>query len=56
MADKMYPTYLENIEIDKDGTRTGFAIDITPSGFGKTSIKIQDSGQPHKETEYREID
>lgn len=52
---KSYPSYIESIEIENDGTRYGYATSIKPKTFGEMSIKIQENGQKHKDTEYRDI-
>lgn len=52
---KDYGTYLERNEISADGERFSFAIQTTIKDFGETRLKIQESGQDHRETEWRDI-
>ncbi|MBS3094526.1 hypothetical protein J4474_02575 [Candidatus Pacearchaeota archaeon] len=52
---EIYKSSIESIEVENDGTRTGIATSINPKTFGEMSIKIQESGQKHKDTEYRDI-
>ncbi len=47
--------YIESLEVNKDGSRWGFATSINPKTFGEIGFKIQEPGQNHKTTEYREI-
>jgi len=47
--------YIESIEVHADGTRRGYATSLNPLDFGEMSLKIQEKGQKHKTTEYRDI-
>ena len=58
MADgdmKVYPKYIESIEVTKSGLRYGYVTSIKPETFGEASLKIQEPGQKHAETEYKDI-
>ncbi|MFB6226214.1 MAG: hypothetical protein ABEJ02_02585 [Candidatus Paceibacteria bacterium] len=50
-----YGGYIESMEVDSDGKRYSFATSTRPENFGEMSLKIQEKGQSHKSTEYRDI-
>jgi len=47
--------YIESLEVENDGTRYGYGTSIKPESFGDVRLKIQENGQPHDTTEYRDV-
>lgn len=51
----IYSDYIESLNVDKDKVRWGFSSSIKPENFGEMSLKIQEKGQDHNMTEWRDI-